>query len=93
MPKAKMTKENAIAYIESRGLSTIEAALDAYLAKIEAKWGAAEREPARRMARKSHALILNSIAVFDVNAIDEPLKAAARAIMTDADLAFLRSGG
>ncbi len=69
-------------------------AIDRLVELDVARWGESEREPARRLRSVlSHALALNMLAYYDLDAIDEQLAADADEIMTDADRRELRSGG
>lgn len=91
---AKMTKDQALAVLAVHGLDTRDGALAAYGDKVAAKWGESEREHGIRQKRgKSHGLIANSVVVFDVNNLDEGLRTAVKAILTEDDWAELRKGG
>lgn len=90
----KMTVEQARAVLAARGLDTRDAVLSAYVDRVAARWGDAERDAAREQKRgQSYGLILNSLVVFDVDAIDEELHAATRAVLTPDDWDWLRQGG
>lgn len=93
-PRKRMSPDDARALLVAHGLDTRDKALAARAELDARKWGEPEREPSRRLnARRSHALLVNSVAVFDLHAIDVDLMAAAAAIMTDEDRAELRKGG
>lgn len=92
--KIKMTADQATALLAARGLDTKAAALEARVECDVRQWGESERDASRKMhAQRSHALLVNSIAVHDVGAIDEELQAAAAALFSEADKAELRRGG
>ena len=89
-----MKLNKALQVVAARGLETREKALDARVGIDCQKWGMGEQAASRRLhGTLSHALLLNSIAVANVDAIDEELRAAAKALMTADDTAFLRKGG
>ena len=95
-----MAKTNKISKIDAeialtlRGLGTREQALAKRVDLDVAKWGEGEREASRRLhGRRSHGLLVNSIAVADVNQIDDELMRLAAAVMTADDRAELRKGG
>ncbi len=84
----------AQAELARRGLGTREAALERRVALDVEKWGEAEREASRQLhSRKTYGLLLNSIAVADLDQLDEELMRLAEAVMTPSDRAALRSGG
>jgi|GEM_PF-4837520 len=90
----KLTKADAELALALRGLGTRDAALERRVAIDVAKWGEGEREASRRMhGRRSYGLLINSIAVADVENIDEELMRLAAAVMTADDRAELRKGG
>jgi hypothetical protein len=90
----RMTAEEAKRVVVARGLETREKAIDARVDQLVAKWGEPEREASRRLVSNlSHALLVNAIAVHDLDAIDNELMAAAYALMTDADRYRIRQGG
>lgn len=94
MAKKSMTVGAAQSVLAARGLGTRDAALDALAALDAAKWGEAEREPSRQMnSARSHALLVNKIAHYNVDAIDADLAAAAKALFTAEDVRLLRTGG
>ena len=58
------------------------------------RWGEGERAAAGRLvAGLSYGLLLNRLAYWDVEHVDEAMAAAARAVMTARDLRALRTGG
>ena len=58
------------------------------------RWGDGEREPSRRIyGCLSHGLALNTLAHWDIDAIDARMAAAAQAAMTDDDRRVLEQGG
>lgn len=90
----KISKMNAEIALALRGLGTRQEALERRVALDVAKWGAGERDASRRMHnRQSYGLLLNSIAVANVERLDEELMALAAAVMTADDHAELRKGG
>ncbi len=90
----KMTKDQAMAVLSARGLDTRDAAINKLVDLYAAKWGEGERAATKDMLRGySYGRAINSIAHFDVNAIDDELAAAAKHILTDKDWAELRKGG
>jgi hypothetical protein len=92
--KTKISKMDAEIALALRGLGTKEQALDRRVDMDVAKWGEGERAASRDMhRRRSYGLLINSIAVADVDHIDEELMSLAAAVMTTADYAELRKGG
>jgi len=93
-PMTTITKAAAEMALTLRGLGTRDAALERRVDIDVAKWGEGEREASRRMhGRTSYGLLLNSIAVADVDDLDEELMRLAAAVMTADDRAELRKGG
>lgn len=89
-----MTPAHAWFYIKTRNLETHEKALNARVGLDIRKWGESEALASRALHQEtSHALLLNSIAVYDVDNLDRDLMAAARALMTSTDKRQLRMGG
>ncbi|MFA7295651.1 MAG: hypothetical protein WC211_00525 [Dehalococcoidia bacterium] len=92
--RAIAREDASLVYVDVDVMASREAALEVRVALDVAKWGEAERAASRELhARTSHALLVNAIAVADLDAIDGALVAAAAKIMTSADKRVLRTGG
>ncbi len=92
-----MTKIDIIALVTS-ALTSRDAAVDARVTLDVFKWGKAERDHSRAAAsQRSHGLVVNSIVHDPIadygDAVPEPLKQAAKALLTPEDRAVLRRGG
>lgn len=58
------------------------------------KWGEAERAASHRSrSALTHGLALNTLAHYDVDAVDAEMASDAQAVMTTTDHRILRSGG
>jgi len=86
--------EQAMRLLAERGLDTRDSAVEVYADLAAKKWGESEREAARSQMRdRSHGLVVNAVVHYDVEAIDEELRAASKHLLTDDDVSFLRRGG
>jgi len=89
-----MPMDQAMKLLADRGLDTRDGAVQRYADLAAAKWGEGERDAARSGLRgRSHGLVVNAVVHYDIDAIDEELRSAARHLLTDDDVSFLRRGG
>jgi len=86
-----MTVDAALAIATARGVGSRDAAFQFRVELDVARWGESSRAASRVLhGSDTHGMLLNGIAVADIDQIDRDLMRAARVLMSVADWRELR---